>query len=69
MTPHDNYYETAVTHFREALSVLSPSGQAVNDPQWFALHGLIRLAQGLEQHQRETEWKINQIQARLSLPR
>ncbi len=51
----DNYFQTAISSFREALNKLGPAAEVQNPSMFHLLTGLTRLAQGLEQHEEKME--------------
>jgi hypothetical protein len=55
---HDNYYETAVKNFTDALETMKKAGVKQRDPAtWHLVHGLLRVAEGLLQNERE-RWNL-----------
>jgi hypothetical protein len=55
MPNKDNYFQTAISSFREALTNLGPSAEVRNPSRFHLLIGLTRLAQGLKQHEEKME--------------
>jgi hypothetical protein len=53
--PEDNYFDTAISSFREALNKLGPTAEAQNPTMFYLLNGLVRLGQGLKQHEEKLE--------------
>jgi hypothetical protein len=68
--PRDNYYQTAIANFNEAIAEMKSTGAQYSDkPTWILLHGLQHLAQGLRQSERSMEERLDAIAKALPPPR
>lgn len=63
----DNYFEVAEAQIGDAIQIMAPNATNINDPMWFALQGMLRLAQGLRQHHEATESRLAAIEKALRL--
>ncbi len=68
---HDNLYETAITCFTESIKALGPDEVAKHKQPalYYLSFGLLRMAEGLLQQNRETEKRLIDLEAKLRTPR